>query len=519
MSVELIIDSTPKEVVIAILRDGKLLELHKEKNNNNFSVGDIYLAKVKKIMPGLNATFVNVGYEKDAFLHYLDLGPQFQSYVKYTKSVVGGGQNSSSLDFKFEPDIEKSGKIEKVLKTNEQILVQIAKEPISTKGPRLSSEISIAGRYLVLVPFSDKVSVSQKIKNNEERDRLIKLIKSIKPKGFGVIIRTVAENKKVSELHSDMNDLTAKWEQCFLGLKNAHAPKKVLGELDRTSALLRDLLNNDFNSISVNDDALYQEIKGYLHTIAPEKEKIAKLYTGKVPIFDNYGIERQIKSSFGRNVTLKSGIYLIIEHTEALHVIDVNSGQRGKRKDSTQEQNALEVNLEAAEEVARQLRLRDMGGIVVVDFIDMKESENRHLLYEKMKECMKEDRAKHNILPPSKFGLVQITRQRVRPEMEIKTTEKCPSCGGSGEVQSTVLLIDDIENTLRYITGHLKHKKLSIHIHPFIDAYINKRKGWFSSLKKEWQKQFLCNLEIVPTTSFHMLQYKFFDTNDDEIVL
>lgn len=519
MSVELIIDSTPKEVVIAILSNGKLLELHKEKINNNFSVGDIYLAKVKKIMPGLNATFVNVGYEKDAFLHYLDLGPNFHSFVKYTRGVVGGGFPSDLQNFKFEPEIEKAGKIEKVLKTNDQILVQIAKEPISTKGPRLSSEISIAGRYLVLVPFSDKVSVSQKIKDAEERDRLIKLIKSIKPKGFGVIIRTVAKNKKVADLHTDMDDLTKKWELCYSAMKDAHAPKKVLGELDRTSALLRDLLNSDFNSITVNDDTLYNELRTYLHTIAPDKEKIVKQYTGKMPIFDNFGVEKQIKSLFGRNVTLKSGIYLIIEHTEALHVIDVNSGQRGKRQDSSQEQNALEVNLEAAEEIARQLRLRDMGGIVVVDFIDMKLSENRQLLYEKMKEFMKDDRAKHNILPPSKFGLVQITRQRVRPEMEIKTSEKCPSCGGSGEVHSTLLMIEEIENNVRYIAQQLNIKKLKINVHPFIEAFINKRKGWFSSVRKEWEGKFNCKLEIIPTTSYNFLQYKFFDSKDEEIHL
>ncbi|MCB0409463.1 MAG: Rne/Rng family ribonuclease [Flavobacteriales bacterium] len=518
MSVDLIIDSSPREVLIAILRDNRLLELHKEKNNNNFSVGDIYLAKVKKIMPGLNATFVNVGYERDAFLHYLDLGPKFNSFVKYTKGVVGGAHNSSSLDFDFEPEIDKTGKIEKVLKTNDQILVQIAKEPISTKGPRLSSEISIAGRYLVLVPFSDKVSVSQKIKDVDERERLVRLIKSIKPKGFGVIVRTVAKNKKVADLHADMNDLTNRWELCFQNLQNGHAPKKVLGELDRTSALLRDLLNNDFNNIHVNDEHLANEIKTFLKTIAPDKEKIVKNYTGKMPIFDNFGVEKQIKSLFGRNVTLKSGVYLIIEHTEALHVIDVNSGQRGKKKDSTQEQNALEVNLEAAEEIARQLRLRDMGGIVVVDFIDMKEAENRHLLYEKMKEFMKDDRAKHNILPPSKFGLVQITRQRVRPEMEIKTAEKCPCCGGSGEVHSTILLVDEIENNLRYITQQYKSKKLQINVHPYVEAYINKRKGFFSSLRKEWEHRMKCSIEVVPTTAYSLLEYRFIDVVGDEIL-
>ncbi len=361
MSVELVIDSSPKEVTIAILQNSKLVELHKEKSNNNFSVGDIYLGKVKKIMPGLNATFVNVGYEKDAFLHYLDLGPKFKSFFKYTKGVVGGKINTPELNFKFEPEIDKKGKIEKVLSSNQQILVQIAKEPISTKGPRLSSEISLAGRYLVLVPFSDKVSVSQKIKNSKEKDRLVRLIQSIKPKGFGVIIRTVAQNKKVADLHADMNDLVNRWTLCFKSLKNAHAPKKVLGELNRTSALLRDLLNKNFSKIHINDEALYNELKVYLKSIAPDKEEILKYYSGNVSIFENFGIAKQIKASFGKNVTLKTGVYLIIEHTEAMHVIDVNSGQRGKKKDKTQEENALDVNLEAAEDIARQITLRDMG--------------------------------------------------------------------------------------------------------------------------------------------------------------
>lgn len=517
MSVELIINSSPKEVVIAILQDGKLLELHKEKTNNNYSVGDIYLGKVKKIMPGLNATFVNVGYEKDAFLHYLDLGPKFKSFEKYTKGVVGGKFNTSSLDFEFEPEIEKTGKIEATLKTNQNILVQISKEPISTKGPRLSSEVSLAGRYLVLVPFSDKVSVSQKIKDSTERDRLIRLIKSIKPKGFGVIIRTVAKNKKVADLHADMSELTQRWEICYKALKNGHAPKKVLGEIDRTSSLLRDLLNKDFSNIHVNDETLGNEIKVFLNSIAPEKVNIVKHYNGKLPILDNFGVEKQIKSSFGKNVTMKSGVYLIIEHTEALHVIDVNSGQRGKKKDKTQEENALEVNLESAEEVARQLRLRDMGGIIVVDFIDMKQASNRKLLHDKMKEFMKDDRAKHNVLPPSKFGLVQITRQRVRPEMEIKTAEKCPCCNGSGEVHSTVLLVDEIEGNLRYISEQLNVKTIRINVHPFVEAFINKKISLFSSLRKQWEKKYKCKVDIIATTSLSFLEYHFIDKKGEEI--
>ena len=523
MSVELVIDSSSEGVTIAILQDSKLVELHKEKSNNNFSVGDIYLGKVKKIMPGLNATFVNVGYEKDAFLHYLDLGAKFKSFAKYTRGVTGGKFNRPDLDFKLEPEIEKTGKIEATLKSNQNILVQIAKEPISTKGPRLSSEISLAGRYLVLVPFSDKISVSQKIKNSAEKDRLKRLIESIKPKGFGVIIRTVAQDKKVADLHADMVGLTDRWKLCYDELKNAHAPKKVLGEINRTSSLLRDVLNKDFSNIHVNDEVLFDELKTYLQEIAPDKEKIVKLFKGNVSIFENFGIEKQIKTSFGKNVTLKTGVYLIIEHTEALHVIDVNSGQRGKKKDKTQEENALEVNLEAAEEVARQLRLRDMGGIVVVDFIDLKEATNRKLLFEKMKEFMKEDRAKHNVLPPSKFGLVQITRQRVRPEMEIKTAEKCPCCNGDGEVHSTILLVDQIENNLRYLAEQFKGKNIRLNAHPYIEAFINKKTGggFFnpSSLRKDWQKKYYRTITVFPTTSHGLLEYHFMDEKGEKIYL
>jgi len=512
---ELIIDSNASDVVIALLSDKRLVELHKEKNNNNFSVGDLYLGRVKKVMPGLNAAFVDVGYEKDAFLHYLDLGPQATSVNRYTSLVQTSKLSSSNLtNFKIEKEIEKNGKIGNVVNVNQQILVQIAKEPISTKGPRITTEISLAGRYLVLIPFTNKISVSQKIKTGEEKNRLKQLMESIKPKNFGVIVRTVAEGKSVVELEADLNDLINKWQICFEELKTAQPPKKVLGELDRTSAILRDLLNESFNSIHINNEKLYDELKTYLQTIAPDKEKILKLYKGPVPIFENFGVERQIKALFGKNVTMKSGGYLIVEHTEALHVIDVNSGNRAK-SDNNQEANALEVNLEAAVEVARQLRLRDMGGIIVVDFIDLHSQENRKVLYEKMRDEMAKDRAKHNILPPSKFGLIQITRQRVRPEMNVVTVEKCPTCGGSGEIQASVLIIDQIENGLRYLLKEQKQKDITLCVHPFLEAYITK--GLFNSPKRKWRKQFGQKFNVRAMPSYTFLEYHFFNAAHDEI--
>lgn len=510
----MIIDSSPKEVTIAILKDKKLIELQKEKSDNRFSVGDIYLGKIKKIMPGLNAAFVNVGYEKDAFLHYLDLGPQFNSLAKYTKMVKLNSHNTSKLDnFEFEKDIDKAGKVSDVLTPGQEIVVQIEKEPISSKGPRLSCELSLAGRYMVLVPFSDRISVSSKIRNPEEKERLKRLIESIRPPGFGIIIRTVAEDKKVADLHQDLRDLVERWNSCYQRLKKSKPPKKLLGELDRVSSVIRDLLSNNFNSIYIDDEAMAEDIKAMIMTYAPGKEKIVKTYSGNLPIFEHFGITKQIKAVFGKNVTMSSGAYLIIEHTEAMHVIDVNSGPRTK-KDKDQEQNALETNIEAAEEIARQLRLRDMGGIIVVDFIDMRTADNRKKLYNELKDFMKDDRAKHTILPPSKFGLIQITRQRVRPEMDIETKEKCPTCNGTGEVQASILLADEIENNLQYIFKHLTPRAVTINTHPYVAAYLARN---FKALQRKWFSLYKKWIKIQPMSSYHYMEYRFFDQNNEEI--
>lgn len=514
MNKELVINAAGNEVVIAQLEDRRLIELNREKSNNNFAVGDIYLGKVKKVMPGLNAAFVDVGYEKDAFLHYLDLGPQVQSLLKHIRLGLGGKLDSSSLaEFKNEPDIRKDGKIGDVVQNNTLILVQIAKEPISTKGPRISSELSLAGRYLVLVPFSDKVSVSQKIKDNEEKTRLKKLIQSIRPKGFGVIIRTVASTKNVAELDQDLKELVQRWDHLVSALPTAQPKQKVLGEIKRTSALLRDVLNDSFQSIAVDDQTIYNEVKNYIAHIAPDKEKIVKLYKGKESIFEHFGVDRQIKAAFGQNVSMKSGAYLIIQHTEAMHVIDVNSGHRSRSGDD-QETNAFDTNVEAAFEISRQLRLRDMGGIIVIDFIDMHNPNNRKMLFDKLKEAMAVDRAKHTILPPSKFGLIQITRQRVRPEMVIETLEKCPACNGTGEVQASMLITDDIENNLRYILKEQNEKSVKLWVNPYLQAFI--RQG-FPSMQMRWFMKYKTWIPVKAISSYHFLEYHFVNKTGEEI--
>ena len=508
MNRELIVRSGSDSVDFALLKDGKLIELHQHEDTQSFNVGDIMLAKIRKPVVGLNAAFVNVGYEKDAFLHYHDLGPQLSSMLKFIKLVrTGKLRNYNLKNFSFEKDIDKHGSIKDVIKANQALLVQIVKEPISTKGPRISSELSIAGRYLVMVPFSDRVSVSQKIGTKEEKDRLKRLIKSIKPKGFGVIIRTVAEGKKVAELDRDLQNLLDKWSAMCKKLYKAPTPSKVLAEDNRASAILRDVFNDTFTGIHVDDPTLYTQIKDYLHEIAPEKESIVKHYKSGVPIFEKFGIERQIKTSFGRTASMSRGAYLVIEHTEALHVIDVNSGNRSN-KAKNQEDTALEVNLLAASEIARQLRLRDMGGIIVIDFIDMIRSENRRKLYNHLREEMKDDRAKHKVLPPSKFGLVQITRQRVRPEVKIKTTEANPS-GNGQEVEAPIVLLEKLDNELeRIMKSKHKNKKLVLNTHPFIAAYLTKG---FPSIRYKWFLEYKKWIKVQPRDAYTYLEYRFKD--------
>jgi ribonuclease G len=517
---ELIIDVSSSEATIALIEDKRLVELNKEKKENNFSVGDIYLGRVKKLMPSLNAAFVDIGYEKDAFLHYLDLGAQIPSLLKFMKNSVSGSQQEAVLNnFELEADINKAGKIGQILSPNMNIIVQIAKEPISTKGPRITSELSFAGRFVVLVPFSDIVSVSQKIKSSVERQRLKRLAQSIKPRNFGIIVRTVAEGKKVADLDSDIQDLVSRWESLYELLKTSQPPYKLLGEINRTSTILRDLLNPNFNSIQVNDVGLAEEIKSYIRSIAPDQVDIVKLYKGKVPIFENFAIDKQIKSLFGKTVTLTGGSYLIIEHTEALHVIDVNSGGRNKGALDNQESNALSVNIAAAKEIARQLRLRDMGGIIVIDFIDMKNTLHRKELFDTLRDEMKLDRARHTILPPSKFGLVQITRERVRPVTNIITVEKCPACDGTGEIKASLLLVDDIENNIRYLCSEQNEGTLTLQVHPFLATYL--KDGFFTlkSYQWKWYKKFKKWIKIEPISAYHLMEYHFLNKEGEEIKL
>lgn len=520
MTSEVIVDVTKQDISIALLEDKRLVEFQREGRSEHFSVGNIYLAKVRKLMPGLNACFVNVGYERDAFLHYLDLGTRYKTQEKFLQ-MLGDGRRNISLDkVAKQPEIEKEGIIQSTLKVGQEILVQIVKEPISTKGPRLTSELSFAGRFLVLIPFSDKVSVSSKIKSGAERARLKQLIQSIKPKGFGVIIRTVAEGMRVAELDNEMQMLLTRWNNTVAKIKQSRSeamilPQLVYEETSRTVALLRDLFNPSYENIYVNDQSVFDEVRNYVSLIAPECKDIVKFYKGSVPIFDNFSVTKQIKTSLGRTVTYKHGAYLIIEQTEALHVVDVNSGNRSKSPEG-QEVNALDVNLGAADELARQLRLRDMGGIIVVDFIDMAMPENRQKLYERMVENMRKDRAKHSILPLSKFGLMQITRQRVRPVMDVNVEETCPTCGGTGKIMPSILFTDSLETKIDFLVNKLGIKRFRLYVHPFVAAYINQ--GIFS-VKRRWQMKYGFGVKVLPNQKLAYLQYTFHNMKGEEFIL
>ncbi len=513
MNKELIIQSSDAGVEIALLEDKKLVELHFDNSGGHFNVGDLYLGKVRKVMPGLNAVFVDIGHDKDAFLHYTDLSPYFKSLLKFTEMAMHE-KSDNPFDFskfKLEQEIVKTGKMTEVIQGKPHVLVQILKEPISSKGPRISCELSLPGRFIVVTPFNNFVNVSRKIHSTEERKRLQRIIESIKPANFGVIVRTAAEGQSTAELHKDLLQIIDSWKAIQFNLKGAQPPTKILAEQNKTTSLLRDLLNKDFNRIIANDSSVVQDAREYIAGIAPGRESIVSQHQNGQTIFDHFGVSKQVKASFGKTVMLDSGGYIIIEHTEALHVIDVNSGH--KFSNENQEATALNTNLEAAREIARQLRLRDIGGIIIVDFIDMKNAEHRREVSMMIEEFMKDDRAKHSVLPLSKFGLLQITRQRLRPEINIATGETCPSCHGTGKVRSSQLLLDDIEKHIKYLKANL-NTRLSLHVHPIIKSHLTKGL-LFNSIFHKWKKKYGA-FNIHEDEGFEFLQYKFFDEGTEE---
>ena len=393
------------------------------------------------------------------------------------------------------------------------VIAQIVKEPISTKGSRLTAEISLAGRNIVLLPFAEKVSISQKIGSKEEKRRLETLVRSILPKNYGAIIRTAAEGKNAATLVAETESLIQKWEDSWKKIATDKNVQLLFSEYSKTTTVLRDLLSDQFSNIWINDERVADEARKYVSLISPEQEKIVHLYDGKQPIYDHFEVTRQIKGSFGKVVPMRQGAYLVIETTEALNVIDVNSGIRTKTSD--QEENSFEVNKMAAEEIARQLRLRDMGGIVIVDFIDMESQDHKNALHKYMQELMEKDRAKHNVLPLTKFGLMQITRQRIRPVTEINTMEQCPLCHGTGKIHSTVVIDEEIERKISFYVIEKGLRSLVIRTSPILGAYL--KRGMFNSFLSKWRKRYRVKIELQEVTDFTVLQVEMLNEKGDKL--
>ncbi len=510
MERDLVIHKNAKGVEIALLEDNRLVEYHIDDNLETFSTGNVYLGKIKKINPGLRAAFVNVGHDKEAFIHYTDLNPNIRSLIKFTKNAIANSQGHTLGRFKREPQIEKDGKIEDVLKRGDIILTQILKEPISTKGPRLSCELALPGRFVVLTPFGNSVGISKKIQDRDERKRLQRILESVRPKNFGVVARTNARDKNSAEIHKDISNLLYKWKRITDGMNNSHAPKLLMAEIDKSLTLIRDMMNDSFTSISTDDKDMYQDIRDYIMRVAPDKKNIVRHYRSRKPLFETYNVHRQIKSAFGRTVTMKSGAYLVIEHTEALHVIDVNSGPKINRTEN-QDTNAFKVNKEAASEIARQMRLRNIGGIIVIDFIDMRSAQYRTEVFREMQKSMKADNAKHSILPISKFGLMEITRQRSSAEIKIKTTEKLP--GKKGELESCLLIVDSIKGDLEKHNAADKKPK-TLFVHPFVSAYL---KRGYNAFQRKWLFQNKSWLSIINDSSMNLTDYKIVDKAGEKL--
>jgi ribonuclease G len=505
MKNQIIIHSSGKQTRVALLENGELAQLFIESEENQRTVGDIYLARVHKVMSGIRAAFIDVGMEKDAFLHFSDAGDHLGDYIK-----MMNGPKSISKD--ADKDLQKFDKLSnndkqilagKLLQNNQRILVQIVKEPIGSKGPRVSTDITIAGRFLVLIPMGNYIAISKKINNGKERRRLKKIAGDMLPDGFGVIIRTVAQGQDKESLEDDMRTVLKKWERILNKLENAKPPTLLYKDLDITESLIRDLFAKQYDRVLIDDYQLYKSIKSYVSQIAPKMLPSVQLYKGKDHIFDHVNVGHDVNSIFSPRVRMPSGGYLIFEQTEAMYVVDVNSGPYAAKE--KQEDNSLKTNLEAAREIAKQLRLRDIGGIIVVDFIDLRDDKNRKKIYDELKKEFKKDRAKTNVIGMSDFGLIQITRQRIRPSVVNSVSKVCPMCGGSGSVVSQDTIVTDIESWISKFKYSTEYRAVDIYINPYLRSYLTR--GLFS-LRFKWMLKYKVKLTFIADETISLNEFK-----------
>jgi ribonuclease G len=524
MKKDIIINSTANEHRIAILEDSRLAELFVESPGTQRMVGDIYFGKVAKVMPGIRAAFIDVGLQQDAFLHFSDIGNSLQEYNALFDDDDGDDEESGSSPSlppagngtpepngsvavappPSRPPREERRRFEVNLQKGQEILVQITKEPVGKKGVRVTSEISLPGRFLVLLPFDGKVGVSKKLNNFKERRRLRKFVRSFLPQGFGAIIRTVAENKSEDLIKQDLEELMKIWHNIEKAVKAEQAPALVYKDMNTTSSVIRDLFSDNVEHVVVDDKKLFKEIKAYVQWVSPDMLNRLELYRGKEPVFDKYGVEKDIQTLLSRKVWLKSGGYIYLEKTEAMTVIDVNSGRYAAKKE--QEQNSLKTDLEAAREISRQLRLRDIGGIIVIDFIDLDDEKNKKKVYDEMKKELRRDRAKLTVLPMTEFGLMQMTRQRIRQNVQLSFSEACPTCGGTGLVQSKTTTINTIERWIRRFKSESREFRLRLKVHPSIAEYL--QSGTITRLTRIMFK-FFVRIKLEPDSSIAVDEFRF----------
>ncbi|MEQ9265000.1 MAG: Rne/Rng family ribonuclease [Balneolaceae bacterium] len=494
MKNQIIIHSSGNQNRIALIENGELAQLFIESEENQRTVGNVYVARVHKVMSGIKAAFIDMGTPKDAFLHFSDAGDHLDEYV----SLLNGADaipNSAKRDIKNKENLNNAQKqmlAGKVLKNGQKLLVQIVKEPIGSKGPRVSTDITIAGRFLVLIPMGDYIAVSKRISNYKERRRLKSILNQMVPDGFGVIVRTVAQGQEDQAIEDDLRTVLQKWERVVDGIERAKPPTLLYKDLDMTESLIRDLFAKNYDRVLIDDPKMYRQIKSYVSQIAPQMVPNVELYKRKEHIFDFMKISEDVNSIFSPRVRMKMGGYLIFEQTEAMYVVDVNSGPYAAKE--KQEDNSLKTNLEAAREIAKQLRLRDIGGIIVVDFIDLKDDKNRKKIYDELKKEFRKDPAKTNILGMSDFGLVQITRQRIRPSVVNSVSNVCPMCAGSGSVVSQDTIVTDIESWISKFKHSTEYRAIDLYVNPYLKSFLTK--GLFSTRWK-WLSRYHVKVTII----------------------
>lgn len=525
MKKEIIINGAANETRIAITEDGRLAELFVENPHKERMIGDIYLGRVAKVMPGIKAAFIDLGLGQDGFLHFSDIGSRFEEY----QTMLGDDEEEEEEKVVLEESASGSAappaRPERSQRTTppqghppakdvhlekgQEIIVQITKEPVGKKGVRVTSEVSLAGRYLVLLPFDGKVGISKKINAFKEKRRLRRIVQTLLPEGFGVIIRTVAEGKEEEALKTDLQDLIDTWREIEKAAKNEKPPALLYKDMATMSSVIRDLFSNDVARVVVDSRKIHKEIRAYIKYTSPQLLDKIELHRDRAPIFDVYGIEKELEASLSRKVWLKSGGYIIIEQTEAMVVIDVNSGRYAAKRE--QEQNSLRTDLEAAREVCRQLRLRDIGGIIVCDFIDLEDEKNKRKVFEELRKEFRKDRAKVTVLPMTEFGLVQITRQRVRQNILHSFTEPCPACGGTGLVRSKTTTLNSLERWISRFRSEAKEKRVIIKVHPELGAVL--RQGAISRARRIMVK-YLVWLKIEADPSIPLGEFRCFSVRE-----